>query len=330
MTKKQTNNDPLISIIVPVYNISGYIEKCILSIITQTYKKIEIILVDDGSTDKSSDICEDYAKKDARIKVIHKKNGGLSDARNFGIKYSSGRYISLIDGDDYVEETYIERQYEAIKKYDADMSITSHRVIYPKKQIDKSTGEVYSSVPEEVLRRILYDDGIDLSAWGKMYSAKLFKTIEYPKGRLFEDSATTYKLVDSCNRIAIDSTPTYNYIMRPNSIVNNSFSENKMDLITSTKEMTDYIRKKYPELNQGCDRRMMYAYLSTLTQLARSKTKDKKNEYKLMTYIKENRTKVLKDKKLPKRDRVALRCTFFGFSFFKNAWKLYSFISGRE
>ncbi len=323
-------DNPLISIIVPVYNISICVDKCITSLIAQTYKNVEIILVDDGSTDGSNYICEKYAGEDSRVKVVHKKNGGLSDARNRGIEVATGEYISLVDGDDFVDEDYIEKQYNALREYSADMAITSHKVIYPNKEINKSTGEKYVAEPEEILRRILYDDGVDLSAWGKLYNTRLFENTKYPKGRLFEDSATTYKLVDACAKIAVDSIPTYNYVMRPGSIVNENFSTSKMDLIISTKEMTDYIRKKYPELDKGCDRRMMYAYLSTLSQLAKSKTKDKKSEQVLMSYIKINRRKVLKDNNLPKRDRWALRSTFFGFGFYKFAWGIYAKISGRK
>ena len=327
---KKNNSEILVSIVVPVYNIKGYIGKCIDSLIMQTYKNIEIILVDDGSTDGSAEICETYAKRDERIMIIHKENGGLSDARNEGIENATGEYISLVDGDDFVDKYYIERQYRALSKYNADMAITSHSVVYPKKTIDMSTKEEYTDNPEGILRQILYDEGIDLSAWGKLYKKNLFNNIKYPKGRLFEDSATTYKLIDACDIIAVDSVSVYNYVMRSDSIVNKDFSKNKMDLITSTQEMTDYVREKYPELSRGCDRRMMYAYLSTLSQLAKSKVDDKKSECELMLYIKTNRRKILKDNNLPKRDRLALWSTFLGFRFYRFAWWLYSVASGRR
>ena len=326
---KKGEEKTLISVIVPVYNISGCVERCIKSLLTQTYENLEIVLVDDGSSDESGSICDEYAKKDSRIKVIHKENGGLSDARNEGIRKATGNYISLVDGDDFVDRNYIEELYGVLMKYDARMAITAHRVIYPKTSMNKSTGEKYVGSPKEILRRMLYDDGLDLSAWGKLYDADLFRGIKYPKGRLFEDSATTYKLVDACDKIAVYSVPTYNYVMRTSSIVNESFSRNKMDLITSTEEMINYIRKKYPELSVGCDRRMMYAYLSTLSQLAKSKVKDKESERKMMDYVKENRRRVLKDKNLPRRDRLALWSTFFGFDFYRFAWGLYSKMSRR-
>ena len=320
----------LISIIVPVYNVEKYLNKCIESIINQTYKNLEIILIDDGSTDNSGEICDEYRNKDKRIIVIHKKNGGLSDARNVGIDNANGKYISFIDSDDYVEENYIELLYNTINQYDADMSIASHKVIYEKNIIDRSTGKKFCAAPKKILEMLLYDNGIDTSAWGKLYKRELFKDIKFPKGRLFEDSATTYKLIDKSKKIAVYSKPVYNYIIRNNSISNEKFSEKKLDLITSTKEMTEYIKTKYPELNKACNRRLMYAYLSTLTQLAKSKVKNIKIQKELMGYICKNRREILKDKNIPKRDKIGLISTILGFHCFKYIWKIYSIFTGRN
>lgn len=319
----------LISVIIPIYNVEQYLPKCIESIINQTYKYLEIILVNDGSTDKCLEICERYRLKDRRIKVINKKNGGLSDARNVGIDNSSGNYITFIDSDDYVDSDYVDVLYNTLISYNADMSIASHKVIYSKKIIDKATGKKFCAHPKEVLDKILYDDGIDLSAWAKLYKKILFNNIKFPKGRLFEDSATTYKLIDASKKIAVNSRSVYNYVIRNNSISNEKFSKKKMDLIISTKEMTDFIRKKYPELEKGCDRRLMYAYLSTLTQLSKSKEKNITLKVKIMDYIKQNRKIVLKDKRIPDRDRIGLVSTIFGFEFYKAMWKVYAKLSGR-
>ena len=177
---------------------------------------------------------------------------------------------------------------------------------------------------------LLYDNGIDTSAWGKLYKKSLFNEIRFPKGRLFEDSATTYKLIDKSKKIGVCSKPIYNYVIRNNSISNETFSEKKMDLIVSTEEMTNYIKNKYPELEKACNRRLMYAYLSTLTQLAKSKVKNKKIQKKLMKYINKNRNNVLKDKNIPKRDRVGLLSTILGFHCFKYVWKIYSIFTGRN
>ena len=324
MTKVSKN--PLISIIVPVYNVEEYLDKCVDSIVHQTYDNLEIILVDDGSPDNCPKKCDNWAKKDKRIKVIHKKNGGLSDARNKGIEASTGRYITLVDSDDYIENDYVEFLYNLLADNDSDMSVCKHRVIYEKAgTLNCYTGNFYNLNPKEALEMMLYGNDFDLTACEKLYKRELFNNIKYPKGRLFEDSATTYKLIDICNKISFKSEPKYNYFVRSNSITTNSFNNKKMDLITSTKEMTDYIIKKYPVLKNAVNRRLMYAYLSTLTQLCKSSNyrdyPDELNE--MMNYIKKNRKEVLKDRKIPKRDRIALQLTKFGFVPFKMSWNLY-------
>lgn len=323
--------EELVTIVVPVYKVEKYIDRCIKSILNQTYKNLEIILVDDGSPDNCGKICENYAQKDERIKVVHKENGGLSDARNAGISISNGKYISFIDSDDYIDPEYIELLYKTIKKDKSDMAISSHKVIYENGTVlEKATKEESILKPKEVLKRILYDDGIDLSAWAKLYKIELFKEIRYPKGRLFEDAATTYKLVDKCEKISIISRSTYNYIIRGNSITNINFSEKKMDLIISTEEMCNYIKKKYPDLEEAANRRLMYAYLSTLTQLVKSNEKNENAEKKLYGYIKQNSKMILRDKNVPKRDKVAIISTKFGLGFYKIIWKIYEKLTGRR
>lgn len=323
--------EELVTIVVPVYKVEKYIDKCINSILNQTYKNLEIILVDDGSPDTCKEICDNYAKQDIRIKVIHKENGGLSDARNAGIDVATGRFISFVDSDDYIDSEYIELLYRSITKDKSDMAISSHKVIYENGTIlEKATGEESILNSKEVLKRILYDDGIDLSAWAKLYKIELFQEIRYPKGRLFEDAATTYKLIDKSNQISINSKSTYNYIIRNNSITNEQFSPSKMDLIISTEEMCNYIKNKYPDLEKACARRLMYAYLSTLTQIAKSNKPKKEYVTKLMNYIKQNRNNVLQDKMIPKRDKIALNLTKFGFGIFKLGWNSYTIITGRK
>lgn len=322
--------DDLISVVVPVYNVEQYVDKCINSIINQTYRNIEVIIVDDGSTDGSSFICEKYSKEDSRIEIIHKDNGGLSDARNRGIEISKGKYITFIDSDDYVDTDYIEVLYNAIKKYEADMSISTHKILFPNKTVNKYPFEEYISTKEDILDKLLYDEGIDTSVWGKLYKISLFKDIRFPRGRLFEDAATTYKLIDKSNRIAVYSKPTYNYVIRENSISNVGFSEKKLDLIKSTQEMTDYIKTKYPNLEKGCNRRLMFSYLATFTQLAKSKTRNKKIEKDLLKYIKENKEKVLTDKRIPKRDKIGIYSSMLGIGFYRFVWYWYSKITGRN
>ncbi len=328
---KKSKNEDLISVVIPVYKVEDYLERCIKSILVQSYSNLEIILIDDGSPDSCGEICDNYKKKDRRIKVIHKKNGGLSEARNAGISIATGKYITFIDSDDYVDENYVELLYETLVKYSADMAIGSHRVIYDTNRIiNKETKEEYCGAPNIIIEKMLYDDGIDLSAWAKLYKTTLFKKIKYPVGRVFEDAATTYKLIYASNKIAVNSQAIYNYVIRTNSISGTSFNEKKLDLIISTKEMTDYVRKINPELSKACDRRLMYAYLSTLTQLAKSDKKNKKIQEELTNYINKNKFSILKNPRVPKRDKIGICSLTLGFDFYRFMWNCYSKISKRS
>ena len=316
----------LVSIIVPIYNVEKYLEKCIISLINQTYKNIEIILVNDGSPDNSLNICKKYQSTDERIVVLDKTNGGLSDARNYGIERAKGKYITCVDSDDYVLNDYVEFMYNNLKKDNADISICKHIVLFENNtQISTATHKKYILNPKQTLEMLLYDEDMDVSAVAKLYKKELFNGIKYPKGQLFEDAATTYKLIDKADKITFESEGKYFYIIRQDSITNRKFDERKAELIKSTKQMTEYIRNKYPELEQGCNRREMYSYLSTLMQMTKEKDIKKHSKLKneIMNYIKLNRKKVLKDKRIPKRDRMALISTFFGYKTFKVAWNIY-------
>lgn len=323
---KVSKKEPLISVIIPVYKVKDYLDKCVDSVVKQSYSNLEIILVDDGSPDNCPKLCDKWAKADKRIKVIHQKNGGLSDARNTGIEKCNGKYITFIDSDDYIEKDYVEFLYENLIKYDADISMGKHYVKYPKKDYDTGSGNIYVLNPHDCFDKLLYGEDFDVSAWAKLYKIELFDDVRYPKGRIYEDSATTYKLIDKSKNIVLNSKAIYSYVIREDSISRARFNEKKMELITSTKEMCDYILKKYPDLKSGCERRVMHAYLSTLTQLARSKSKNLKCKNELMSYIKENRKRILKDKRIPSRDRNGLLATYPGYWFFKICWAYYSLV----
>ena len=315
-------SEPLISVIVPLYNVESYLDKCIDSIVNQTYKNLEIILVDDGSTDESPKICEKWAEKDKRIRVIHKNNGGVSSARNTGLDAATGEYISFVDSDDYVVRNYIDFLYYNLIAYGADMSMGKQIVNYPNKDIITASGNLYKYTPHDCFDKLLHDD-FDVSAWGKLYKKELFDGVRYPEGRLFEDTATTYKLIDKCKLVVLNSLVIYHYVIRDKSITTSDFTRQDMDMITATNEMCDYIESKYPDLKAGCDRRRMQGYLSTLAKMARSEKEDVECKKELLTYIRNNIDNVLKDKRISKRDRTSLELLSAGYPAFKTAWKAY-------
>lgn len=239
----------LISIVVPIYNVKEYLDACIKSIINQTYKNIEIILVDDGSTDGCADLCDEYKKFDSRIRVIHKENGGLSDARNTGLEVANGVYIVFIDSDDYVNVNMVKELYDTIIKTNSDISICKFKRvkseiidIYENKE-NKSL-EILSG--KKVIEEVYGGNGEEISfvAWNKMYKKDLFydKEIRYPKGRIYEDTFTTYKLLYYSKAIAIIDKYLYYYRVREGSIINTNITKGRcIDAIDSgTSAVSDF------------------------------------------------------------------------------------------
>lgn len=320
---KLNTDSPLISIMVPIYNVEKYLEKCIDSLLSQTYQNIEVILVDDGSTDKSGELCDLYKEKDNRILVYHKKNGGVSDTRNFCIKKATGQYLTFVDPDDYVDYDYVEYLYKILCKYGAQMSICQLRVHLASgkiKEIGKSGDEIL--VNKNCIERMLYHDVIDTTACMKLYAKELFDDIEYPVGRIFEDHATTYRLMLKCDYIAVGYESKYNYIYRENSIVNCEFNLNKMDLIYVTDKLAEELMTVYPELENAVLRRQVYARISTLNQMIDTKGYDDERK-EILEYILANCKKVLEDVKTPKRDKYALEILKHSYKFYRVMWHLY-------
>ena len=324
MVENNVNQNPLISIIVPVYNVEKYLKKCIDSIINQTYKNLEILLIDDGSEDASGLICDHYAKVDKRIIVIHKKNGGLSDARNVGIKRARGKYLSFIDSDDNVDIDLIEYLYFLIKKYNAKMSICTHYVVFDGKKKIKSLGNKKEGVfdARTCIRKLCYHDNVDTSAWAKLYDAEIFKDIEYPLGKLFEDIGTTYKTFIKSKTIAYGFNPKYYYHVRINSIVTSKFSVKKLDLLEMTDKMGEDVLKLYPDLTKAVLRRRIYARFSTLNQIMTTK------EYpmiknRIIKWIKQHTLNIILDKQAPVKDKIAIIILLLGESIYKYVWENY-------
>lgn len=244
----------LISVIIPVYNVKAYLENCINSVINQTYKKIEIIIVDDGSTDGSSQLCDQLAKKDSRIKVFHKKNGGLSDARNYGIDKAIGNFITFIDSDDVVSENLIAHLFSLSKRNNADISICNPIHIFTNKiqqNYDfQDPTKIRVLTPTQALNLMFYQNDFLVSAWGKLYRKSLFKDIKFPVGMLFEDIAIMYKLFFSSNKLVYSNAKYYGYFHRENSITTQSFSEKDFDILKICKSL-DSFSKKHPELKDS-------------------------------------------------------------------------------
>ena len=238
--------EPLISIIVPVYRVENYLRQCVDSLLAQTYQNLEIILVDDGSPDNCPTICDEYAQKDSRIQVIHKENGGLSDARNTGLDVAAGMYIGFVDSDDWVMPDMYDYLLHGILRYDAEISYCGF-VNIRNDWMDYKTEESDKVYTAETALNELFFDRLGNFAWNKLYKAELWNGIRFPVGRTFEDILTTYKLFERANRIAILKEPKYCYRIRQGSIMHDVSFINRWSIYTA---IIDRYREAAPRLPQ--------------------------------------------------------------------------------
>lgn len=270
----------LISIIVPVYNVERYVQQCVTSIMNQTYKKLQIILVDDGSTDGSGKKCDELALIDERIEVIHKKNGGLSDARNAGIDCAMGTFIGFVDSDDYIEEDMYEVLYNAIIRSEADFASCGYYEEYiDKAEIKRCCSEVKvldrTSAYTELFSR---EGSLGCSSCGKLFNRRLFDNMRYKKGIQSEDLELIYRIIDKSNRVTCVNAIKYHYVHRENSITTSLAQPQIMDPIRTFNDIILFIKRKYPEVLE-----LAYAYqLSWIVGIYRTINPHKENEYKVM------------------------------------------------
>ena len=268
--------EALISVIVAVYNIKEYLPRCVDSILSQTYKNLEIILVDDGSTDISGNICDDYAGRDNRIRVIHKANGGLSDARNAGLEAAGGAYIGFVDGDDWIEPDMYRAMYEACEREQAQIAACRYKQITRTGVIDASTGNSVSLSKTEALEIYVCGDERYLiynSVWSKLFSERLIRGMRFPVGKNSEDIMFTTKAFCKMERLVYLDTAYYNYVLdREGSIMNEKAGERRLkDEIPFWREQISYIGDAgMPELSDKAAyhfyRRMLFYYIDFMEQ----------------------------------------------------------------
>ena len=239
-----------ISIIVPVYKVEQYLRQCIESIINQTYQNLEIILVDDGSPDSCPAVCDEYAALDKRIKVIHKKNGGLSDARNAGLEIATGDYIGFVDSDDWISRTMYEELINVSIEYGVDISCCGYNRIDNNSVLESKLFSDKRKVSSlDLLRDIFCRNGDNVVVWNKIYNVNLFKNVRFPVGEIHEDNAVLCSTIGKANTVAYTGTIGYYYRFRPSSIMNSLTVEAHMDpLIRHLQETELFIGKMHPEL----------------------------------------------------------------------------------
>ena len=286
-----------ISVIVPVYNVEQYLERCVDSIINQTYTNLEIILVNDGSTDNSGKLCDELAKKDKRIRVIHKENGGLSDARNRGIDEAESDLVGFIDSDDYIDRDMYEILLKNLNNTDADLSMCALYDVYnntPEAQVtNKETWELSS---EQAIKMVMEAKILSVTAVNKLYRKSLFSDLKFEVGKIAEDAFIMIKLLDKCEKIVATNEKKYYYVHRENSITTQKFSTKFLNVIEAYEQNSNIILEKYPKLKDVVQTRMNWAYFYVLDRLLLDDNyNDKELENKLISYLKNHRKDILND-----------------------------------
>lgn len=261
--------EKLISIIVPIYNTEKYLKKCLDSIINQTYQNLEIILINDGSTDKSYDICKEYKDKDNRIVLINKKNNtGQADARNRGLKIAKGDYIGFVDSDDYIESNMFEKLMNAMYKYKAEISMCNMYVVEKGEIVDTNTipKTIYGKLDyKSALIELMKDRNVGNYMWIKLFDKKLFEGIRFPKGKIFEDIDVVYKLFEKANNIAYIEDCMYYYVQREGSTLNSLSEKAVLDFVDILFKRYYYIKRKHADLQLY----NVYSIVNTVTRVSR-------------------------------------------------------------
>lgn len=269
----------LVSVIVPVYNTEKYLERCIDSLLRQTYKNIEILIIDDGSTDNSPEICDRYSLLDDRVKVVHKSNGGVSSARNAGLDIASGKYVAFVDSDDYVEETYIECLYSLIKDNSADLSICGY--IYETENgtiINRTKGNEMLLNAYEALYMSFNNRGFQGFLWNKLFIKELIGKLRFDVNiSISEDTLFVLQYLLNCNRIVYNPTNQYHYVHHQSSALNRryvKFNYKSLSEIDACNLMLKYLPDKYKEVQEVIKNKRMMTNIGVIYQLYFTKHND--------------------------------------------------------
>lgn len=320
---------PLISVIVPIYKVEKYLDRCVKSLIEQMYNNLEIILVDDGSPDACPEKCDKWSRQDKRIKVIHKQNGGLSDARNAGLEIARGKYVLFVDSDDWVAHDYVTCLYQAIHSTNSD--ICECEIVKTDKEIladntKKENGAICYKT-KDALKLLIQDSVFHQYVWNKIYKMDCLKGIPFVKGKVNEDEFWTYQVFGRANKVAKIQKELYFYFQRSESIMGEKYSSKRLDVLEAKMERQQYIEKNFPALSliarmnliQSC----MYSGQMVILHM-NGPERDKAFE-KVQLYFKKAVVDSSKNLAIPAKQKVWIFLAMISFTFackLRNALKI--------
>lgn len=315
-------SEDLISVVVPVYKVEDYLNRCIDSILSQTHKNIELILINDGSPDNSPAICDAYASENSCVKVIHKENEGVSAARNKGIETAKGNYIVFIDSDDYIHTGYLSTLMFMLSNSEAQLSVCGYKKVFDSKVDKIKVSNDFEIISDLLAMNMLLNDQSKCAPWGKLYNINLFKEVRFPEGKIMEDMFVMPLLFKKAKLIAISTEELYYYNQEGESITRSSFNYKKLDIVEGALSWKNYTEINYPTLFEKASLHYYATVIDNCIYL--SKVKD---DYGISIYKKykkeiiSNYNTILKSKYVSKRTKIKVILLKYGF--FRLFFKLY-------
>lgn len=315
----------LISVIVPIYKVEKYLRECINSVINQTYKNLEIILVDDGSPDSCPDICDEYANIDPRIKVIHRENGGLSAARNSGIDICTGEYIFFLDSDDILDKDAIAFLYKKTIETKVDIAVCCFYYLYKDSYIPKCTNVIEAVVNgEQAFIDMLIMDYTFPCAWGKLYKRQIFQNLRYPENKLYEDTYIIGDVLFHANNVYITTLPKLYYRQCKSSIMNSSFNPTNMQLIDAYEHCMEISKKHFPSSSNTTYWRYLWSLFVLLQNIIQSNGTALKEFDEVVALIKKNTWGIIKCKEFSIKKKLSIFVLFFSRKLYIKLYKTIS------
>lgn len=309
--------DNKISVIVPIYNVEKYLRRCIDSIINQTYKNLEIILVNDGSPDNCGVICDEYSNKDERIKVIHKKNGGLSDARNAGLEIATGSYIGYVDSDDWIEPNMYEDLINVISYEDSDIASCMVNKIWDEKDVINVKYEdelnIITLNTEDALAELIKEKLLTQTVWNKLYRREIISDIIFEYGKFHEDEFWSYRIIANAKKISIINKGYYNYFQRDTSIMGEGYSLKRLDALDALESRYRFIKNKFSPLTMLAIKSYISSCMYQYQCICRSNDIDLKTEGEKNIEARLNSLKIENKKWIFEKDNIKQDIWLFAF-----------------
>lgn len=328
--------NPLVSVIIPVYNSETFLEMCLDSIANQTYKNVEVLVVDDGSTDESGRICDKYAEADKRFRIFHKENGGQASARNMALEVMNGEYVTFVDSDDVLASDYLDYMMNLLQSHSADIVHCDYLRFWKNEELDglkrkaadTNSEQLLEFTTEQALENFSYQRYLIPGPFAKIFKSEMWNGLRFPEKIGYEDYAVMYKVYGNAQKVVYNRHFVYFYRVHGGSTQHNVFSEKKKDRITISTEFSKYVSERYPEILKATYYRYCLACMQYLMEMPLD---SKYSEEKKDTYLKlkQHRKDVISDKKAPTSMKLMLLSSFLGANALVVLGKLYMKVTKR-